>query len=341
MNSIVSIIVPFYNAEKFIAQCIQSIKNQTYKHWELILVNDGSTDKSTDIAKLYSKQDDRIHLIFQKNAGVSAARNKGLASVKGDFICFCDVDDYYESNALELMVNSFSDSVDIVKCNFIRIIKGETIKNKSCFKGLYWNNQIIESVIPEYLSPINIRSKGEFCSIWGCLFRTTLLTNINFISTEVMEDKVFWLEALSSARGIFYLDIPLYVYNWIPNSAMNRYHKDYSQNVIFVLQSIDKFLKKRKIYDYCKERFTVLKVILFQAIIYNELISNNSIIKSVREIRKCKKFFLPNIPSAISKDLIQIDFKWLLMKYDRVFEYFSLKKLDFELRAWIRRILRR
>ena len=94
----ISIIVPIYNVELYLEKCIESIINQTYKDIEVILINDGSTDKSGIICDKYAKIDDRIIVLHKENGGVSSARNKGLDIAKGDYIAFVDPDDYIEPN---------------------------------------------------------------------------------------------------------------------------------------------------------------------------------------------------------------------------------------------------
>ena len=100
---LISIIVPVYNAEKTIKKCIDSILAQTYRNFELILINDGSRDSSLNILKEYENTDERIVVISQENSGVSVARNKGIDSARGDYIIFVDSDDYISENALEVL----------------------------------------------------------------------------------------------------------------------------------------------------------------------------------------------------------------------------------------------
>lgn len=97
----VSIIVPIYNAEQYISKCIESILAQTYRDFELILVDDGSTDMCGKICDEYAKQDSRVHVIHQENKGVSAARNAGISLAKGEYIMFVDSDDFITENMLE------------------------------------------------------------------------------------------------------------------------------------------------------------------------------------------------------------------------------------------------
>ena len=106
MSRLVSIIIPCYNAEKYIAETIQSVINQTYKNWELIVVNDGSTDNSPDIIKEFVANDNRIAFIDKPNSGVSDSRNKGLAKAKGAYIAFLDADDVWNFQYLEKQIEN-------------------------------------------------------------------------------------------------------------------------------------------------------------------------------------------------------------------------------------------
>ena len=99
-SKLISIITPVYNAEKYLDDCVQSVLKQDYSHWELILVDDGSSDESSSICDAYAAQDARIRVIHQKNAGPGAARNKGMETAKGDYLCFLDSDDYLTSNGV-------------------------------------------------------------------------------------------------------------------------------------------------------------------------------------------------------------------------------------------------
>ena len=100
-----SIIVPIYNVEKYLPRCIESILNQTFKDFELILVNDGSTDSSYEILKEYENKYDNFRVINQKNGGLSAAKNAGIKIAKGEYIAFLDSDDYLDKNFLETLYN--------------------------------------------------------------------------------------------------------------------------------------------------------------------------------------------------------------------------------------------
>ena len=106
-----SVIIPIYNCEESLPRCIESVMNQTYADWELILVDDDSTDGSLSLCETYSKKDERIRLIHQANAGQGAARNNGITAATGEYIVFCDADDFYEKNALEVFAHASGDEM--------------------------------------------------------------------------------------------------------------------------------------------------------------------------------------------------------------------------------------
>lgn len=121
MRGKISIIVPVYNVEKYLSQCIESIINQNHKNIEIILVNDGSTDKSGDICDKYSLKDNRIKVIHKKNEGVSIARNTGLKVATGEYIAFVDGDDLVDKDIYTRLINVINNSkYDLVMCRFYR-----------------------------------------------------------------------------------------------------------------------------------------------------------------------------------------------------------------------------
>lgn len=149
MKGLISIIVPIYNSEAFLDRCIQSILSQTYKHWELLLVDDGSTDTSGKICDSYAAKDDRIHVFHQNNTGVSTARNVGLEKATGEYVAFCDSDDWVDNDWIENLVTcASSENLDIVYCDMvhhypnnitINVSSAEDSSNKIEFLKRYLN----------------------------------------------------------------------------------------------------------------------------------------------------------------------------------------------------------
>ena len=126
----VSVIVPIYNADKYLKECIESLLNQTYTNLEIICLNDGSTDSSTKICKELSETDNRIILIEKENTGVSATRNLGLKIASGEYIMFLDADDFLEPNAIEIALNTGIEyGAEIVQFGFFRNNKENKIKS--------------------------------------------------------------------------------------------------------------------------------------------------------------------------------------------------------------------
>ena len=121
-NKMVSIILPVFNAERFLPQCLDSILRQTYQEWELIAVDDGSKDGSMEILQSYEKRDNRIHIIYKENEGVSIARNVALEQTHGDYIYFVDSDDVVMPEGLMILVKAMeSGKATFVKSDFLPI----------------------------------------------------------------------------------------------------------------------------------------------------------------------------------------------------------------------------
>ena len=119
MNPLISFIIPVYNVEKYLAQCIESVLVQSHDNIEIILVDDGSTDKSGEICDNFSKTDNRVRVIHQENRGASAARNAGLGIAKGNYIAFIDSDDYVSPSMAEKLLDAISKTdSDLAMCNF-------------------------------------------------------------------------------------------------------------------------------------------------------------------------------------------------------------------------------
>ncbi|MCM1506137.1 MAG: glycosyltransferase [Ruminococcus flavefaciens] len=213
MNRKISIIMPVYNAEKTLKRSVESVLNQTYKNIELILVNDGSTDESGKICLEYQKKDSRIKYLYQKNSGVSSARNKGIKLASSEFIAFLDADDYLDCEFCRKMLNSLnSEKSDMCICMNYNVRQ-------------YLNSDgVIEEKIetPEHKPRNKISIKSEEydfydnCShwtVWGVLFRKKLMDNVRFKKgLFVGEDTYFLAEIIKKARRITFLDECLVYY---------------------------------------------------------------------------------------------------------------------------------
>ena len=214
----ISIIVPVFNVEKYLCKCIESILRQSFKNWELILIDDGSTDESGRICDEYSKKDNRVKVIHQDNKGVSASRNIGLINSKGEYICFIDSDDYVEDDYLMKMIKIIlSEDVDFVCCGV------KNVKNSDIIIQSIADNSIINKAIIENHFFKNNIIKDLMYAPWNKLYKKKLLEEINFNENfSIGEDILFVYEYLQKCRNGYFLKDALYNYVYRADSAMNK-----------------------------------------------------------------------------------------------------------------------
>lgn len=217
----ISIIIPVYNQEPYIEMCLDSILAQSFDDFEVLVVDDGSTDDSAPLIAEYADRDSRVQLITQMNAGVSAARNNGLAHAKGAWICFIDPDDYIAAEYLETLhsVTNTSTSLDIVMSACVAFSDSYSRRQHFFPKSFSVRTDDEKKVL--YLQLLDGsygQPRGFVTAIgvpWGKLYRHELLqqNNLHFDPRLVrMEDNLFNMQAFHDAREIVYLDYSGYYY---------------------------------------------------------------------------------------------------------------------------------
>lgn len=221
----VSIIVPVYNNEKFLNKCIDSIINQTHKNTEIILVNDGSTDKSIQICKFYEKLDVRIIVIDKKNGGVSSARNAGLKISSGDFVMFVDSDDIIHPQMIEIMLEtSIKYKNSIVACGVLHHYSDLKIIDKCLFIENNINNKInIYNKEEAILYALNPKLFSGF--VCNKIFPIKILKNNSIFFNEdihACEDLLFCFFNFLHIEKLIFIDIKLYNYNHHETNSMNK-----------------------------------------------------------------------------------------------------------------------
>lgn len=237
LDNLVSIIVPVYNTQDYLNNCINSILNQTYKNIEIILIDDGSTDRSAEICDQYAMIDDRVRVIHQKNSGVSNARNNGLEQSKGDYIAFVDSDDTIDKDFIEVLYNGFYESIDMTVCAF------DVVKDQN---GWDINNSIYKAEEKKVLSreeAIETVLYGKLFAghSWNKMFRKKVLSNIKFHDNiYVFEDMLFVVEYLLKCNHVLYIEKPLYRYYIRDNSASHGTMSDKKMTAFNSLDIIDK-----------------------------------------------------------------------------------------------------
>ena len=181
-NFLISIVIPVYNAEKYLEECLNSIKNQTYKNFEVILVNDGSIDNSESICKEFVESDTRFRYYLNANGGASSARNLGLDNVTGEYITFIDADDWVDENHLEVLINNIKENNSDMAVSSIK-----KFDNVSRFKFRVYSNQ------EKYLLNYNKLNREEFLVILPKLIHASN-------SYKIAVSKLFKKELLSDVR---------------------------------------------------------------------------------------------------------------------------------------------
>lgn len=211
-----SIIIPIYNASSTIERCIDSIRSQLYKDWELILVNDGSTDVSGDYYDHYAKQDSRVHVIHQPNSGQSVARNRGLDVCRGEYVTFVDADD-------EVGIDAYSANIEILEQHpDIDILQFPTIWNCNTpnAKTDVFADQTIEGRESIFLAWINNMPINN--SVWNKIFKKEAIQGLYFKQKRLYEDKLFMLELIDRIQCVQLSSKGSYHYYQYPGSSINN-----------------------------------------------------------------------------------------------------------------------
>ena len=235
-DCLVSVIVPIYNVEKYLNKCIESIINQTYKNLEIILIDDGSTDKSGKICDRFAKKDNRIKVIHQKNAGVSSARNTGIDSADGLWIAFIDSDDWVEENYIKNLIENTSKDVDVVQCGYYRIVE-EKKEQINCAGKLEIKNA------DEFLNGcLNPQTAYGLCHMK--IIRKSIINDIRFNEKIVVcEDALFNIQISRNMKYFKMIKQPLYNYRINRDSVVRRYDENYPEKYKKALNVIGDYLR--------------------------------------------------------------------------------------------------
>ena len=243
---IVSIIVPVYNVERYLDKCIQSILKQTFYDFEVILVDDGSTDNSGKICDKYGKLDSRVKVIHKKNGGLSSARNKGIEVAKGNFIAFIDSDDYIHNQMLEILYKGINqNNSDISICKYKRFKENEIIKDKTYdIESISFKNY----TNIEALSNLQSESVVEFVIACNKLYRKELFNNLRYEDGRIHEDEFIIHKLLYKCNLVSYTSAELYYYLRRDNSIMAL------RNNNSILDALDAYGERIVFYKNIKQK---------------------------------------------------------------------------------------
>lgn len=212
LEKLVSIVIPVYKVEKYFAQCLESVIEQTYKNLEIIVVDDESPDCCGKIAEQYKEEDNRIQVFHIKNRGAAGARNVGLEKCHGDYILFVDSDDWLELDMVEKLVNAIEETdSDIALCQYWDEYCNHSSQHKfmEC-SGLQTSQEFTEGMIKHW----------EYIITWNKLFRNTVLESVWFVEGHCIDDEFFTYKAVINSKKTVLLEDCLYHYRMRKSGAM-------------------------------------------------------------------------------------------------------------------------
>lgn len=313
-NTLISIIVPVYNVEPYLDKCLNSIVSQTYKNIEIIIINDGSTDNSYDICKLYECKDNRIKLINQENKGLSDARNVGIMNSSADYITFVDSDDYISKDFVTSLYETMLEyNADIVVCNYKKVYKNNNTKvnlkskkNKKSIKH-YSNIEAVEDILSGNFYLNNV--------VWNKLFKKSLFldNDVLFPSKKIYEDTFVMYKLFYYSNTIILLNEVLYYYLIRAGSITKQKYNTRMLDILDVLKEQKKFILDKNL----DINIDLIEIKTFIRILYSMIYSRyngfdkKNIIESIYHNRK-KYYFSKNVTNFIKlKTFIILNFYFL------------------------------
>lgn len=266
----ISIIVPVYQAEKYILKCIESIVNQTYNNLEIILIDDGSTDHSGEICDRCGESDKRIVVVHNKNKGVSAARNCGLGIATGDYITFVDSDDFLEPQMYsEMMQVAEKHSCDVVMCDCIKEYKDKSERYTHAIReGFYDKEQLKQEYYLQLLITPNIEYPATISNCL-CLIKKEIGKKICYIEgVRHSEDLLLGAQMMYMANSFYYMKGQyFYHYNCCNvNSATHTFHKDKWDDYKQLYDKAYDYFKKSKEYNFEEQLNLLLLFFVYNAV---------------------------------------------------------------------------
>lgn len=290
----VSIIVPVYNVEEYLERCINSILKQTLKDIEIILVNDGSTDRSREICKEYLKKDKRIMLINKKNGGLSSARNEGIKKASGEYIAFVDSDDIICENMMEILYYACIEmNCTIAQCQYKRFNEDEEVNTEK-----FVVNPDIE-IISNINVLKNLYNENYINTIvaWNKLYKKEIFKDIRYPEGKLHEDEYLTYKILYNSNKIAIINEQLYFYRSNPTSITKSKYKIERLDSIEALEERYNFFLQRNLDELADKTLNkyARNILAIYYRVYYEIDDNNEILRLLR--RDLKKYYINIIKS--------------------------------------------
>lgn len=238
-ETLISVIIPVYNIEKYLSRCISSIVNQTYKNLEIILIDDGSTDKSLKICKDWEKKDNRVKVISQENRGVSSARNKGLSIAKGGYISFIDGDDEINIDLYDSFTDQYNLDIDIIR------FRCQTQHGRYKFNSAKIEDNLLFFDNTKKQKYSLFLKKHLLGSVCYTIFNRKVIANLTFEGNyKYGEDYLFYFQVLENCKSIYFSNKILYYYKVNNYSATRKKNKNQELKKIFDHYNVDYYVYK-------------------------------------------------------------------------------------------------
>lgn len=290
-HGLISVIIPVYNVEKYLKQCLDSVLAQTYSNYEVILVDDGSMDRSSQICDDYAASDSRIRCIHKENGGASTARNTGLDAATGEFVFFLDSDDWLDAQALEKLLSSIEKSeIDFSFCEAYAV--DEETGEISCKNYTYHRNYGIDSAQTIFSEMV---SKKEFhVAVWMILYRREFLlrSTLRFVEKIMYEDCVFAYQVYKQANIAAHVHEYLYHRRYRKNSVMTS--KKTVHNFISAKSAYEEVLSLWKSFGEDDKDKPYVSRIAYNAINNYRVLSSTDKRKYAADFAKIKRSILEN-----------------------------------------------
>ncbi len=301
---LISVITTFFNEEKLLGRCLDSVKNQSYDNIEVVLVNDGSSDLSLEIANGYFSDFKLCKIISIQNSGHSEAKNVALRNITGEYVTFLDADDEFEVGMISAFVERINEqNSDLIICNISALSEDGQKQYNS-----YWNNEIV--LLRETKSLIaELYSHRISDSVWAKMFKTALAQRISFEKGLWFDDRPYLLEYLHIAKTVSFIDdCLLRIYR--RNESITRRTLETKRIVdchrLFELELT--IAKKYNTFDMLKERIVKHQLDSLMDTFLIQIIERKTIIK-LHEVEKTYLFYLNEFNKVIEKNNIRLKFK--------------------------------
>ncbi len=251
-NKLISVIVPVYNTEKYLEACLKSIKEQSYRNFEVIIVDNNSSDNSVKLIKKEIKNHKRFSLLSEKKAGQGNARNAGLRKAKGELICFVDSDDLIAKDYLKWLYQSMMGNDSSLATGVTEVFSGDGDSRK--MEHRISRSLKSDSILTSLNNLLKVQDMG---SCWNVLFKKSLLEGVSFNGDFFYEDLIFKLEVIlkGGVDGISFVAETGYFYRVNPMSTMKTFTKKHCDSVFFLLDRVKELLVEYKFYEPLRKEY--------------------------------------------------------------------------------------